>query len=135
MKKKRKKREGKHFWWVFDWREGRKKKLMGPGCFLPGPTNMFSPQIREKTEEKTYIPTKDQIYRSLFSVSMHWVMLTLCCFFFFFSTSCLFIQSFKRLVLHFLAFPFSFSNQRWCYQMGAIIFFSSKKAPLIVKIK
>ena len=33
------------------WLEGGEgKKLMGPKCFLPGPTKMFSLQNREKTE-------------------------------------------------------------------------------------
>ena len=121
-KKKRKKRRENIFGGCLIGERGGKKNWWGLGLFFPGSPICFLPKLGRKLKKKHHTNQRPNL-PSLFSVSMHWVMLTLCCFFFFFSTSCLFIQSFKRLLLHFLAFPFSFSNQRWCYQMGAINFF------------
>ena len=44
--------ERKWYFGVFSWRRKWAGKLVGPGCFFPGPTRMQSPQFRRKLERK-----------------------------------------------------------------------------------
>ena len=112
---------------------GEEKKLVEPEYFLPEPIKMFLFNLGRKLKKKLHanqIPDLPLSFQCVWLciLFMHWITFTLCSFFlfnvllfysfFFFLMMNLyyvFIQSFKQLLLHFLAFCFSLFLIMWWY--------------------
>ena len=105
-------------------KKGREKNWLSPIAFSLNPSKCFLPNLERKLKKKLHasqipdLPLSSQCVW-LCILFMHWITFTLCSFFL--SMSCffirffflmmnlyyIFIQSFKQLLLHFLAFCFS----------------------------
>ena len=130
------------------------KKIGGARVFSPCPYQNVFPLIQGENRRKNSMLAKYQIYPSPSSVSddayclctelrSHCVLFffSMSCFFIYFyflNSYCIFIQSFKQLLLHFLAFCFSLflingGGIKWgAFTLFLLLF---KKAPLIFLYK
>ena len=131
--------------WLFGWEGRGERKLVGSGCFLPGPTKNQSSQIGEIIGEKTrslLLVAFGQIYPSIHSGRLGFLassffgifldvafffFLLLLIFFFSFSGRCLFffffLSLFSSVLLVFVFF--FFRKQFWInFLTFCILFFS-----------
>ena len=131
-------------------KKGREKNWLGPSAFSLNPSKCFLPNLERKPKRKLHasqipdLPLSSQCVW-LCLLFMHWITFTLCSFFlfnvllfYFLNSYCIFIQSFKQLLLHFLAFCFSLflingGGIKWgAFTLFLLLF---KKAPLIFLYK